>query len=482
MNQPLPEGFRVILDPKALRTDAGRLLIGGSPITAMRLAPATAAHLVDGRVIVTDAVSAQLADRLVATNIAYPDVRSMAPAGPDEITVVVPVRDRPGQLDQCLAALAPLAVVVVDDASLDPAAVATVARQHGARLIRLTENLGPAGARNAGLAEVTTNLVAFVDSDVEVYANDLMGLTRHFADPAVALVGPRIMGRTRSKRPKWFEEYDAASSSLSLGRAPSTVRPGAAVAWLPSACLVARTSVLESGFDASLRVGEDVDLVWRLAAAGHRVRYDPDVVAGHDVRTSVGGWLGRKFVYGTGGALLAQRHGAHIAPAVLSPSMAVAGIALLVRRRWSAPVALVGLVAATRTVQRSLPQTVDRHTRMRVAAGLSARGLGWAIRQESALLLRHWWPLTLLGIWSRHVRRAVATALVLDAYLALVEVTPTGPSLPVRLVGRRLDDLAYGSGLWWGALRARSTVALGPRRPGRPDKAPRDTSPLTTRP
>ena len=37
---------------------------------------------------------------------------------------------------------------------------------------------------------------------------------------------------------------------------------------------------------------------------------------------------------------------------------------------------------------------------------------------------------------------------------------------PVRfMAGRRLDDLAYGAGLWWGALRARNPRALLPARP-----------------
>jgi len=37
---------------------------------------------------------------------------------------------------------------------------------------------------------------------------------------------------------------------------------------------------------------------------------------------------------------------------------------------------------------------------------------------------------------------------------------------PVRfIVARRLDDLAYGAGLWWGALRSRSPRALLPARP-----------------
>ena len=333
MTQLLPLGFQVTLDAKTLRTDAGRLLIGGSPITAMRLGPAAAERLVDGRVTVTDTASAHLADRLIATNLAHPDVRPASPAGPEQITVVVPVRDRPGQLDRCLAALVPLAVVVVDDESRNPAAVTAVAQVHGARIICLTKNLGPAGARNAGLSEVTTNLVAFVDSDVEVSADGLMDLTRHYADPAVALVGPMVVGRIRSPNPRWFEGYDAAASSLTLGRRPCTVRPGAAVAWLPSACLMGRTEQLGQGFDATMRVGEDVDLVWRLADAGHRVRYAPETIAHHDVRNSVRGWLGRKLVYGTGGAQLAQRHGPHIAPAVLSPTMATAGAALLLRRR-----------------------------------------------------------------------------------------------------------------------------------------------------
>ena len=81
MTQLLPLGFQVTLDAKTLRTDAGRLLIGGSPITAMRLGPAAAERLVDGRVTVTDTASAHLADRLIATNLAHPDVRPASPAG-----------------------------------------------------------------------------------------------------------------------------------------------------------------------------------------------------------------------------------------------------------------------------------------------------------------------------------------------------------------------------------------------------------------
>ena len=37
---------------------------------------------------------------------------------------------------------------------------------------------------------------------------------------------------------------------------------------------------------------------------------------------------------------------------------------------------------------------------------------------------------------------------------------------PEAFVARRLDDLAYGAGLWWGAVRARSARVLVPRVTG----------------
>jgi mycofactocin system glycosyltransferase len=457
----LPDGFRVRLAPR-VTTEHGRLLVGGSPLTAMRLSVPAQELLARGDVTVGDADSRHLADRLLATNLGLPELDGVSPADPADVTVVVPVRDRPAQLDRALAAVAPLRCVVVDDASHSPADVATVAARHGATLVTLTTNVGPAGARNAGLARVTTQYVAFVDSDVTVSAADLLRLTRHFADPAVAIVGPRVGGVARSARPRWFERYDAAASSLALGRVPSVVRPGAAVAWLPSACLVARSDALGNGFDERLRVGEDVDLVWRLIASGGRVRYDPQVEAAHDARPTVRGWLGRKFVYGSGGAGLAARHGNRLAPAVLTPSYAAAGTALLLRRWWSVPLALVMAAPGLKRLTRTLPAAI--------ALDVSARGLGWAVRQESALLLRHWWPLTAASLGSRTVRRALVTALAVDLAAALHEHRDERDriGLPTLAAGRRLDDLAYGAGLWWGALHARSPRALMPRRPGRP--------------
>ena len=473
MSTTLPAGFEVRLRPDVVAADGGTLLVGGSPLRALRLT-ARARGVLDGdRVRVGDRASALVARRLLDGNLADPVLRGPG-VEPGLITVVVPVRDRPAQLARCLAALAPLTVLVVDDASREPGAVAAVAAAHGATVLALAANVGPAGARNAGLERVRTPYVAFVDSDVTVDAGTLRRLARHFADPAVVLTGPRIAGIARSARPRWFERYDEVASSLSLGTRACAVAPGAAVGWLPSACLVARADAVRPGFDPALRVGEDVDLVWRTVAAGGVVRYDPDEVALHDVRQGLLGWLGRKFAYGTSGGPLAARHGDHVAPAVLSLPLAGAAAALLARRGWSVPVAAAGLAAGVVGVGRRLPVRDGRH---RMAAGLVARGLGWALRQESALLLRHWWPLTLLtALPSRTVRRMVASALVVDAVVARLE----HPGAPYALAARRLDDLAYGAGLWAGALRSGSVRALLPRQPSSREtrsRAARSSSP-----
>jgi mycofactocin glycosyltransferase len=64
---------------------------------------------------------------------------------------------------------------------------------------------------------------------------------------------------------------------------------------------------------------------------------------------------------------------------------------------------------------------------------------------------------------SRRARRGILAVAAADALAAW---WPQRHGVgPVRFViARRLEDLAYGAGLWWGALRARDLRALLPAR------------------
>jgi len=463
----LPDGFRVRLSPNVRISRDRSLISGGSPVRVLFPGTAARALLADAEFEVRDRVSRQLAEKLVGYGLADPVLEACPSPGPDSITYVIPVRDRPASLDRLLVSIGSgKRVLVVDDASADPDAIARTAASHGAEYLPLQVNLGPAEARNAGLRRVLTPFVAFVDSDVVLDPGAVNSLLRHFADPLVALAAPRIRALDAGSGPQgkpggagWIGRYEAARSSLDLGPRSALVQPRGTVSWLPAACLVARVDALGPGFSAGLRVAEDVDLVWSLIRRGWRVRYDTAVTARHDHRQALVPWLARKAFYGTGADELARRHGRNVAPAVLAPWSAALLVALLAQRRWSLPAAacLSGVTALRLAAKlKRAPHPLS------LAVRLTGQGLLASLGQGSALLLRHWWPAAAAGcLVSRRIRRAVLAAAAADV---VVEYVRTGPELDIVRFGiaRRLDDLAYGAGVWAGAVRGRSVGALIP--------------------
>src|SRR3546814_19373737 len=118
-------GVRIADDVRVL--DGGRLLVGGSPLTVLRLSPVAADLLHQGQMTVSSPTGAVLTERVLATNIAVPLLDDHPMPDPSDITVVIPVRDRPAMLDTAHAALDNLGCLVVDDRYADPSAVPPVA-------------------------------------------------------------------------------------------------------------------------------------------------------------------------------------------------------------------------------------------------------------------------------------------------------------------------------------------------------------------
>lgn len=454
-----PAAGRVRLDPSVRRVDGGRVLIGGSPLRVVRLTPAGAAAVASWEAGGPVGRGAALARRLLDAGIAHP-VAGPPPEG--SVGLVVPVRDRPESLAALLGSMSPLPPTwVVDDGSADATAVARVASAAGARVVRRESPGGPAAARNTGWRAAGTDVVVFVDSDCRAapaFWEPLLGL---LADPAVAVVAPRVAAAP-GRAPRWLAAYEEARSPLDMGGRPSPVRPRSPVAYVPGAAVVARRSALEDvgGFDESLTHGEDVDLVWRLDAAGWVVRYEPAVTVEHDSRPDVAAWARQRFSYGRSAAPLAARHGAAVAPLAVSPWSLAVWAAVAARRPGT------GLVVAAATTA-ALTSRLGAVPRPGLEA-LRLAGLGhWkAGAQIAAAVRRAWWPVLALTRPGRRVAALSALGLT-GGWRA------DGPlTLPVWAALRAVDDLSYSAGVWAGAWRQRSLRALAPDLAGWPGRGP----------
>jgi mycofactocin system glycosyltransferase len=459
---PLPADFRLRPDPSLALLQDGRVLLGGAPYRLLRLTeqavPVISAWL-DGKPVGKRRSAGLLARRLVQAGMMHP-----VPSTHDEgggpgpsVTVVVPVRDRPEQLAHCLSGLRDgPEVIVVDDGSVQPDAVAKVVRAAGARLIRRPVNGGPAAARNTGLAHATTELVAFIDSDCVPRPGWIEVLLPHFADPAVAAVAPRIIADSPGNGA--LAAYEAERSALDMGPRESIVRPGATVPYVPSAALLIRRAAVGEGFDEGMRVGEDVDLVWRLAASGHHVRYDPSVGVAHQHRTRPRPWFAQRIQYGTSAAPLAARHPGMLPAAAMAGWSAAAWGLALARRPISGAVLTAGTTAL---LAHKLSAWCDQPWRM--ASQLGGQGTLLAGEMLGRTLTRTWWPLALpLAAAVPRLRLSLAAAAALPPLLEYRRSRPGVPILPWTAI-RLADDVAYSIGVWKGCLRERTSDPLRPR-------------------
>jgi hypothetical protein len=281
----------------------------------------------------------------------------------------------------------------------------------------------------------------------------------------VVLAAPRIYPLPGSGSAAWFEERVCA---LDLGGVPADVGVGKTVSYVPSAAMLVDAEAFRrvGGFDESMAVGEDVDLVWRIATYG-RVRYLPDVRVGHRPRGSLSAALDRRRVYGTSAADLGRRHpGAlrHVDVSVWSFGPWLLGVLV---HPW------IGVAAGAVTAAIApwgMPTLAPKHARTLAAQG--------HLRAGGALgrwLIRPMLPATVIaGLLSPRVgRRLWVTAAAGLGYLVAMDVrsarlTTGSTRIAARraaesLVARTLDDAAYSLGVWQGVFTGRTLEPVLPR-------------------
>jgi mycofactocin system glycosyltransferase len=442
---------KFVPDVQWFRSSNGLGVLAGSPLSFFRVSPAGARVL--------DAIQnssplpqqhEQLTDRLVRAGAIHP-VPSHLPLTSD-ITVVIPtfITDKSHllHLQGLVDSLAGISVVVVDDCS--PIEVVIT----GATIVRHRSNLGPGAARNTGLERVTTPFVAFVDDDTEVTSDNIVQLAAYLEDSLTVMVAPRVLTRNTDTA---ISEYESHHSPLDLGAQPAVVRPLSRVSYVPAAVFVARTEAMHDigGFLPTLRLGEDVDLVWRLAKTDGIIRYVPHIECAHQPRPSVRAVLRQRFGYGSSAAHLDALHPYTASPLRTHALFLVFAALLLSGYLLSAALTLPVVVLFFMFVLHNTSLPLRQRVRV-IFVGLFA-----AIRLTASAVTRAWWPIFfLLGAYFIRPGFVLAVCAFFPVMIGLARHKPSHPLTYTML--RLLDPIAYGAGVWAGAFRRRSLRCLLP--------------------
>jgi mycofactocin system glycosyltransferase len=287
----------------------------------------------------------------------------------------------------------------------------------------------------------------------------LAWLSRHFDDDRMGLVAPRVTAPPASRDAPAWVRYEAVRSSLDLGRRPGPIQAGSRIGYVPAAAIVCRTAAVREvgGFDDLLRVGEDVDLVWRMSEAGWRCWYAGDEGwVTHSLRPDAAAALHQRVTYGTSAAPLDLRHPGAVAP------LAVSGWSVGVWVAVAAGHPLAGLAVAVGNVIAMARKLSFLQRPGKESARLVGRGHLWAGELLGRALVRPWFPLTAAAaLVSRRARRVALAALVVPPLLEWMRRRP--PIDPVRWTACSVaDDVAYSVGVWKGCWRERSLRPLRP--------------------
>jgi len=251
------------------------------------------------------------------------DFLARAPA----LTVLIPSRERPERLARCLDSILAceyppdrLTLIVVDNAPLTDGTrllVRDYARRADIRYLR-EDATGSASARNRGLREVQTDLVAMTDDDTVVDRWWLLELARTFGEfPQAAAVSGLLVPMELDSPPQlWFEQFggfgrgfDRRVFDLDEHRpADEPLYPWTAGVFGTANNFAFRTAALREigAFDPALGNGTpalggvDTEIMLRTIITGHTIVYEPRALVHHAHRVDYAALCRQIYGYGSG--------------------------------------------------------------------------------------------------------------------------------------------------------------------------------------
>jgi GT2 family glycosyltransferase len=187
-------------------------------------------------------------------------------------------------------------VFVADNASTDDSISYVRVFFPTVQIIKNETNLGFAEGYNEALQRVDADLLALVNSDIEVTENWLKPIIETFEnEPKTAIIQPKIL----DYKNKEYYEYAGAAGGFTdkygymfcRGRLFETLEKdngqyddNCEIFWASGACFFIRSSVYNElkGFDGDFFAHqEEIDLCWRAFNKGHIIKYNSKSVVYH---------------------------------------------------------------------------------------------------------------------------------------------------------------------------------------------------------
>jgi len=208
------------------------------------------------------------------------------------ISVIIPVFNRPSQLDKCIDSLCgqsypkeKIEILVVDDGSTAPLNQNSFPSQ--VRLIR-QEHLGDTAARNLGAAYAKGDFLFFTDSDCVIAPDTLVRLYEAMEEKGAAAARGAYRNKSRRLVARFVQmDFEYRQAMLANSRA---------VDLLDTACTLIRRDVFFSvgGFNPSIRVCGDVAISYELSQKGYKLLFAPEAVVYHQHSDNILAYLRNK--------------------------------------------------------------------------------------------------------------------------------------------------------------------------------------------
>lgn len=205
------------------------------------------------------------------------------PTSPIPITVIMPVFNGADYIRKSLPPLLAmkergevLEVIVVDDVSTDN--TPQVARALGAEVLTMERNSGPGAARNRAATQAKGDILWLVDADVVAHPDAAAGIQAAFDDPEVVAV----FGSYDDQPPA--KNFSSQYKNMIHHYYHQEGQREASTFWSGCGALRKTAFLAVGGFDVELfdrPAVEDIELGYRLRAAGGRISLVPEIQATH---------------------------------------------------------------------------------------------------------------------------------------------------------------------------------------------------------